>query len=363
MLVLARIILPFTLRLIEKVSIELDFEGERVLIYTSLSDGTIIHSYQSEDMSWIGKKGDNVYEVEHIKLDESIIKSRKIIFSDNEEKLDILEGNIDFTRFTSLNIVIPSKGEFLKADDIEFADIKIRISQILVFFLNSYRIYTKEVDVYVPTRSAMPSISYYTMDNYQYKDGSFNGKLNFLARVINFPEHHEVGLLKNTFKKEEQEDFARVLSSSDPAPAYYQLLGEAKYHELIREDYKLAIILAATAFEVYIQTRLIQECEHRNIKKIYLNKNSQIISKGYEEVINNGNIREDLLGLICKQLTSSNAVKGSREFQQWYDYAYEVRNKIIHRGKYTATKDEAKAAIDAVLALANYVDKSLLTTR
>jgi hypothetical protein len=362
MVILTQIILPYPLSIPEGETVEFYFNNENVIINPKPVIGSRIASYRSQDANWLNDLRDNeAFRYSYNTADGNETFYRTTVF--NESDIDFLIGHSDVTKYTILDIIIAHNATEIQVPSQDFDRIKEKVNNILIYFINTYKAYTGDSDVYIPATFETPITSYYHSVDSVHENGTVSGTFNVLARVHNGAEFTVAGLSKGVFNQEQKQGFQDMLNNPDAVPVFRQLLAEAKHHQLVRNDYKIAIITVANAFEVYMQARLISECEHRGITSIPVGRGQATIQKSYDRAIYDGNVREDLLGKISRYLTNDSSIKNSREFQQWFDHTHEVRNEIIHRGRHIATLAEASLAYDCVTNLMTHVNNRLIATR
>lgn len=113
-------------------------------------------------------------------------------------------------------------------------------------------------------------------------------------------------------------------------PLFQQLLFNAyDYH--FYGDYRLAVIEAGTAFEIFIENF---------VKDLYskLGKNESSIDNILEAGLIN------LLECHIKILTNHDFLSNPR-YLNWKEFFYEVRNDIVHRGK-CVSQESSKVAVE-----------------
>lgn len=85
-----------------------------------------------------------------------------------------------------------------------------------------------------------------------------------------------------------------------------------------------------------MQNLLIDHCQ-RHPKLLLPGNKAQ--AHGNQVAIEEGNVQNDLFRFVNH--IANTDVKTSTEYSDWYNDAYQKRNKIVHRGERGATESEA----------------------
>jgi len=118
-----------------------------------------------------------------------------------------------------------------------------------------------------------------------------------------------------------------------------ELLINAK-NEWFYDNFRIAVIEAETAFEVFIDEYIAKKYREKGISTL---KIENILKAGLE------NLLEDHV----KKLSGYD-FKNSNEYQEWKEKAYSIRNGIVHDGKST-NKPEAWNAIQSVSKTIHFI--------
>src|SRR5690606_34330820 len=110
--------------------------------------------------------------------------------------------------------------------------------------------------------------------------------------------------------------------------------------------YKLAVIVAETSFEAFVQFRIDLECRIRAISSLTDKRGT---TRTIEDALMRGDLKRDLLGDYAFQLCGKD-VKSISEYQRWNEDTYKLRNEIIHRGRMDVTEEQAKQAVSSAVA-------------
>lgn len=131
---------------------------------------------------------------------------------------------------------------------------------------------------------------------------------------------------------------------------FEKLLCEGKKLYTYQRDYSLSIVVFGTAFEVYVQKKLIDLCIAKGIET--LKKRNQDVP--FSEVIMESNIGV-LLKKYLVELTSIEKIEEQEVYNNWHSKAYSKRNRIIHRGENDINEEDAKKAYLAIADFSHFI--------
>jgi len=362
MRVLVRVLVPMKFGLDLENPISFKLNGEKIFLLGATYEGINVHSYLGNNLDWIDKqKGKISYQIrEKLKTGESLT-TRTVVMNVGSE--DYLAGTIDLLVSTIFDIYFEFANNEFTLREKSHEKIREKAIFILRFFINTYRSLTSEADVHNPINLDLPAFELaYSKINYTSDKDILGGEYIFLGRTLNWHQPEATGFSKKNISPDVLSELKMKLNSDEQVPIHLQLLADAREQAITRRDYKISIILSATAMEVYLQNRLFTECVIRNKVSLTTGRGKGRSSKNYIDAITNGNIREDLIGDICQELTTIN-IKKTTNYNDWYNSCYEIRNKIIHQGKIINTKEESKKAFLSVVNLINFINDLLVKSR
>ncbi len=175
--------------------------------------------------------------------------------------------------------------------------------------------------------------------------------------VVREPSFHRVGFGPAVERKPEiVAEIRKLLKDGSSLPIYRELMNSALNY-IWRGQYRLVPVEANTAFESFIPEiiHLLDPSINRSKLKDALPKLLKL---------------EDILSVVLSN-SNKNTVswftkppKGwktltQNEFQKWYDDCYCLRNKVIHEGYNSVTRQEAIKAYEASLSAINYVQSEV----
>jgi hypothetical protein len=126
----------------------------------------------------------------------------------------------------------------------------------------------------------------------------------------------------------------------------------------------MAVVVIQSAFEVFLQDRLLEEYNMRGIPHVWVRqgKGSSPVKKPVGEAIPSASLQRDLLETYCKELCGE-SVKDNQYYQCWRSTTYALRNPVIHSGGRDVTEIEARTAFESTMNYIHYLDDLLTSSR
>jgi hypothetical protein len=215
--------------------------------------------------------------------------------------------------------------------------------------------------VFVPSPSDAFAAELWLADKYIFNEDVVEGSFRSAGRHVAWELPTKTGLVKSKPDAARIGALANALRGTDEIPVYVELLQEAQEQYVHHEDYRLAVILLISAFEHFLQERLLSEAAFRRILLLPTRKKAPS-SVPVREAILNGRLRDELLGLYTVMLTETKILE-SAEYSTWFRDAYEIRNGLIHRGKTLVDRPAADKAFAANWAFIQFIDRLLYASR
>ncbi len=329
-----------------------------------MRQGDKIFSFTRDTYEWLCppqnvEKNDSLSNIEIIKLEA--VRDRESIpiryirkFKDRDSYSG---GIIEPTNYSIFNV-------HLNIDNIRSLQNKeiynkfLKLSEdMLEHFIRLYQWVSQEKDVYLPNISDCPIVEVLVSENGDINSGILNQTFKFHSTKLNWDNLTKKPVKKTPLSKEAMNWFSNLLKSGKELELYQKLLLDAKEQGHLNRKYDLAILKIGTAFEVFVQDRLLRACELKGIKKLP-GKGKNAKEKDYKEAIINGNVREELLSIYLKEITGI-SIKGTKAYNEWYTNAYSIRNEIIHRGKTDVNDKDAEVAFNSTVKLIFEIEKKL----
>lgn len=341
-MVLCRLTIPLKKHLSLPNDSFFNFEvnGRLVGIQITTVQGETIYSY-ADSLSWLDNQSGLRVEVSAKKSGKKE-KTLKVYFS---ELGLIQKGYVQPNKFTIVDLYFEQdSGEIFK-DKKDEEKIKEWIEACLDYFVSHYLEVGCDNDIPKIYLSDVPIITLHLSENYEFSKKGVSGDFSFYQNKFICYETERSGHLKDDFPEEWCRLLQGKLESNKTVPIFNQLLIDAKRQCFHYNNQELSIILCESAFETFVSKRLLNYCEAKSIGELGLGKGKNRRSIPIYEFTEKSNISEFLSAV--SEVSSIN-IKAGVEHLEWMKHAYDVRNRIVHRGKTGHTKDEAKKAFFVV---------------
>ena len=270
-----------------------------------------------------------------------------------------LEEVIDTVGFTRMDVTFECSGDVPPSSSPIFEEIREKAISIAQRFLRAYRTVSEQVDVKVPSKKESPIVEVGVSTNYIFGRTDIEATFAIVERTFQWLPPSFTGASKEPLSPEKLNGLITLLDHGIEAELFRELLLEARELSLIHGNHRLALVIAQTGMEDYIQWRLIHECNQRSIASLTSKKGIEL---DVETAIATGDLRSDLLGVYMTFLLGRSA-KDCSEHQEWYKNAYEPRNQIVHRGRVNIMESDARKAFESVVKYCVYADRMLLESR
>lgn len=201
-----------------------------------------------------------------------------------------------------------------------------------------------------------PAIDVWVADKYKFDASGSDVTFRLHNRRWSWADASKTSPFKQGMSEENFKRLVGLLHSGENVRLYDRLLLDSKEQSFVRGEHDLAIVIAETAFEAFLQSSLISWCAANGPTTLKIGKGKGEKDLPYQEAIESAQVRDNLD--YVQTLTNKN-VKGGAEHNNWLKYAYQARNKIIHRGIRGATHDDAGKAFTSVIAFRQLIDRTL----
>ena len=330
-------------------------DGRQVLIRCKSDEGAKIISFSpEEDSSWIADKANMAkMEVTSYNKEKEARVARGLRFY--EKKGFFSGGVIDPIRYTIVEVIfkIPSTDSL---ENEEFSSgIKEWSSKLLFHFLSLYRLHFQGGLLYPISVKDSPVIEIMVSEQVENDGDWLKADFEHYTATFNWEDPFKMGYHKQDFSDDKIEHFGNQLLEGRRVELYNQLLLDANTQSKFFENHAMAVILIGTAFEVFLQEILIKHCEKTEIEMLPVGRGANN-EKNYHDAIMTGNIREDLISKYVYILTGEE-LRGGKEYNDWYENAYSLRNEIVHKGKQDIGDKDAEKAFNASTNLMNLIRK------
>lgn len=267
----------------------------------------------------------------------------------------------DFTGYTLVALSFEIELAQDQPDPDTLSSLETSALERVRYFLAHYATHSPELHVYLPKGDETPGIEVSLASDYIFTTEEVEGHFRVVSRSIRVPGPTAVGYHPELLETSRLEALSRCVAEGRPVYPHQELFLEARAFIYVHANPRLALVLAETAFEVFLQFRLIMACERRGITHLPVGRGAGRATKLPREAIGEANLRDEQLGTYCNLFVRT-SIKASPQYQEWLSHTYEPRNAIVHGGHSAVTDEEAVKGIQAAMALANFIDAEMLAT-
>lgn len=315
-----------------------EVDGKLVGIEILVVYGESIISY-ADNPDWINR-GSGEAKIAVIKAKKSG-KGEEILRVYFSERGIVGNGYIQPNRFCVINLYFEEQS----SARVNLSGKKLWVEQCINYFISHYLEIGCDNDIQRICISDIPIITISTADCYEFSKEGLRANFTHNRHQFNWYDTQRTGHLKEDFPVEWLSLLQEKLDSGSPVLLHNSLLIDAKRQSFFYGNQELSIVLCESSFEVFASNRLAKYCAENGIKELFSGKGSRRISMPVDEFTEKQNI--DNLLMAASEVTGVKIKEGT-EHLNWKKYAYEERNKIVHRGAVGYTKDQAKKAFQVV---------------
>lgn len=352
-LVLTRFALRSYLASPEGVRLFFQTVDRDVAITMSARDGANITSFEGIDLSWITRYDQSqTFTISENDVDRDVdIAYFKMGLSLD----DFRGGQIVPSRFSVINVFSelahadPEAG-FHLGRHVEWAE------SILQDVIDIYRWATNDPYVSLHDTLATQIVLVGIATKYTFDAHGTHGEFSFKTHHVKVEHPVLHGRRKLPMEENAKNIIADYLRTRKSLHPHERILLQAREQATINRNYEMSIVTNGTAFEVFLQNRLMASCEYTGTKVLPAT-NKKLTS--HRSAIDTGNIQRDLLRYVDLLAPSVAPVKASQQYRRWKNQAYDVRNEIVHRGRRGITQTQAKDAFTAVQDFITYLNANL----
>ena len=339
-LCLLRFALPFNLCLPDGKCYYFREAGQLVTVRTSTRLGSRILNYERDSTDWIGKEKAEIHDGQP-QSPETRVMSFKIF----EPIKDFSGGIVVDTDYTVLDLIFEDITGAVLHTYKEWAIGVVR------GFVDKFRIAANRgwIGEFGRTMDIQVILGGKAHDAILI-DGSLTAEFDTKDTILELLHPSLYGRRQNPLNADELAAFESRLASHQGIALHESLFLEAAVQNVQHKNHDLAIVHIETAFEVFLQSLLIDHCE-RNPTLVLPGNKAQ--TQGNQVAIEEGNIQNDLFRFVNH--ISNIDVKISQEYNKWYNDAYLKRNRIVHRGERGATESEVVKAGESTQQLMEYL--------
>ncbi len=201
----------------------------------------------------------------------------------------------------------------------------------------------------------------YTFDGFR-----LEGTFRSYKQTVAWHEVNERNLTGQPISQSELSELGRLLGSGQPVELHHRLLLDAKEQAFVHHQPDLAVVLIGTAFDVFLQHKIVEAADALGYTDLPLDpkkaKKSQPVQRApVTEAVARGGVQERLLRYV--EMLTKKTLLGTRIHNDWFDRAFNVRNRVIHKGFRALQQADAQQAFEATNAYMRFIETSLSEAR
>jgi hypothetical protein len=328
-----------------------NWRGRDVNVECQPLPGARLFSYTGEEYGWLTKEYEvisrHVRGVTHVGEEVPVRQIHR-----KEDEIPFTGGTVDPVKYTRVLVTFEIEGKHVLDGEASARELEEWVEGAVRHFVDLYRMVTQENDVTRPRMSDAPMIDVLVADDYKFNAQGLSGEFR-AHKWIGRWDNASKSLLKTTMAPDRAEVLRKLLLDGYDPRLFEKLLLDAKEQAFARGEYDLAIAVIETAFEAFLQGRLIEVCAARGVTTLTSGRGKGAKQLPYQEAIESAQVRDNL---DYVHELSGKAIKGGAEHNNWFTHAYQKRNEIIHSGVRGATDDDARRAFTAVVAYMNFIN-------
>ena len=329
--------------------------GRHVHIECQTLPGAKLFSYTGEEYGWLTKE----YEVASRYIN-GVTKSGERFpvrqIHRKESEVPFTGGTVDPVKYTRVLVTFEVEGTHVLDDEARLRELEVWVEGAVQHFVDLYRMVTQEADVTRPRLTDAPLVNVLVADEYEFNAEVVGGEFRDYKRVHRWEDAARTASAKSPMPRDQADVLLKLLQEGFTPGLFDKLLLDSKEQSFIRGEHDLAIAVVETAFEAFLQQRLIEVCAAKGVTTLTSGRGKGAKQVPYREAVESAQVRDNLE--YVKEL-SGKAVKGGAEHNNWFTHAYQKRNEIIHSGVRGATDNDARRAFTAVVAYMNFINGAL----
>jgi hypothetical protein len=330
-------------------------DGRNVYIDCQTLPGTKLFSYTGEEYGWLTKE----YEVISRYIQVVSTSDKKVPVRQIHRKKDeasFTGGTADPVKYTRISVTFEVESTDVLDDETSFNELKAWVERVAQHFVDLYRIATQENDVVRLRIKDAPAIDVLVADDYEFNAEVLSGNFRLYKWVQSWEEATKVAHFKETMQPERTQVLLELLQSGFSPHIHDRLLLDAKEQSFVRNEHDMAIVIAETAFETFLQARLINWCAANSKATLKVGKGKGEKDLPYQEAIEGASVSTNL---DFVEEFSSQKIKGGAEYGNWHKHAFTARNGIVHLGIRGAAAEDAGKAFTAVVTFIEFINQVL----
>lgn len=332
-----------------------NWSGRDVHIECQTLPGARLFSYTGDEYGWLTKG----YEVVSRYINGVTNSGERFPVRQihrKESEVPFTGGTVDPVKYTRVLVTFEVEGTHVLDDEARVRELEVWVEGAVQHFVDLYRMVTQEADVTRPCLTDAPLVDVLVADDYEFNAEVVSGEFRPYKRVHRWEDAAKTARAKSPMPRDRAEVLLKLLQEGFTPGLFDKLLLDSKEQSFIRGEHDLAIAIVETAFEAYLQQRLLEACAAKGVTTLTSGRGKGAKQVPYQEAIESAQVRDNL---DYVQELSGQAIKGGVEHNNWFTHAYQKRNEIIHSGARGATADDVGRAFTAVVAYMKLIDAVL----
>lgn len=327
-------------------------DGRDVHIECQTLPGAKLFSYTGNEYGWLTKNYEVVTRYIH-----AVTKSGERFpvreTHRKESEVPFTGGTVDLVKYTRLLITFELDSTDILDDEARIRELEVWVEGAVQHFIDLYRIVTQENDVTRPRIKDAPMVDVLIARDYEFNAEVVGGEFRTYKWLHRWDDAAKTGQIKSPMQQERVDLLLKLLHNGYKPTLFDKLVLDSKEQSFIRNEHDLAIVIVETAFETFLQQRLLATCVAKGIANLTSGRGKGARQVPFQEAIESAQVRDNLEYV---QELSGKSVKGGAEHNNWFIQAYQKRNEIIHSGTRGATADDASNAFSAIISYMNLID-------
>lgn len=339
---IVRYALPVALGLPENEVFNFMYNNKLVSIKCKDIEGVSLTSYITKDVNWLHANNHLALVTSENKYGDKI-QAVKLYLDDTKSLKS--NGYEEITQHTVIDVCLKGIEE----------EIAIPLAtQVIEYFIDIYR--------YILNEENLPFVSPKDSKVIMLFDSTDTGDIkldeNLLSYSSQWHDPFRKGLRTRSVDTNKLPKLKHYLNTPTQIPMWLKILINAKDQSIVSGNHDISIILIETAFECFVQSLLIEECNKRNIiELVYGKRKGKEEKKDAVEAIQGSNIKKLLTDYVSQVFNVK--VNDTEYYSQWDKKVNDLRNGIIHRGKAGYDEATAKNSFEVAYAFINFLEELL----
>lgn len=330
-------------------------EGRNVYVDCQTLPGAKLFSYTGEEYGWLTKEYELVSRYVNAVSKGNEKAPVRQIHRKKEESL-FTGGTVDPVKYTRIFVTFEVEGTEVLDDEARFDELKDWVERVVQHFVDLYRMVTQENDVTRPRLTDAPVIDVMVADRYEFSANAFGGDFRPYKWVQSWAERTNTAHFKDTMTPDGARLLLELLQCGFSPLVSDKLLLDAKEQSFVRNEHNMAVVIAETGFETFLQMLLINWCSANGKTTLKVGRGKGEKELPYQEAIESASVSTNL---DFVEEFSGQKIKGGVQYGNWYKYAYQARNGIIHLGARGTSADDAGKAFNAVVTFMEFIKQVL----